>query len=38
MGDSEIPTFIAVIAAAVMVIGVMVAMAVITWAFLLMSP
>ncbi len=38
MGDSELPTFIAVIVAAVMVIGVMVAMSVITWAFLLMSP
>ncbi len=36
MEDSGIPTFIAVIASAVMVIGVMVAMAVITWAFLLM--
>jgi len=35
MEDSGIPTFIAVIASAVMVIGVMVAMAVITWAFLL---
>ncbi len=38
MGDNELPTFIAVIVSAVMVIGVMVAMAVITWAFLLMSP
>ncbi len=36
MEDSGIPTFIAVIASAVMVIGVMVAMAAITWAFLLM--
>ncbi len=35
MEDSGIPTFIAVIASAVMIIGVMVAMAVITWAFLL---
>lgn len=37
MGDNELPTFIAVIAAAVMVIGVMVAMAAVTWAFLLMT-
>ncbi len=36
MEDSGIPTFIAVIASAVMVIGVMVAMAAITWVFLLM--
>ncbi len=35
MEDSGIPTLIAVIASAVMIIGVMVAMAVITWAFLL---
>ena len=35
MEESGIPTFIAVIAAAVMVIGVMVAMAAITWAFML---
>ena len=35
MEESGIPTFIAVIAAAVMVIGVMVAMAVVTWVFLL---
>ncbi len=35
MEDSGIPTFIAVIASAVMVIGVMVAMAAITWVFLL---
>lgn len=35
MEESGIPTFIAVIASAVMVIGVMVAMAVITWIFLL---
>lgn len=36
MEESGIPAFIAVIAAAVMVIGVMVAMAAITWIFLLM--
>ena len=35
MEESGIPTFIAIIASAVMVIGVMVAMAVITWVFLL---
>ena len=35
MQDEGIPTFIAVIASAVMIIGVMVAMAVITWAILL---
>ena len=35
MEESGIPVFIAVIASAVMVIGVMVAMAAITWAFLL---
>ena len=34
MDESGIPTFIAVIAAAVMVIGVIVAMAVVTWMFL----
>ena len=34
MGD-ELPTFIAVIAAAVVVIGVMVALAAVTWVFLL---
>ncbi len=38
MGDNELPTFIAVIASAVMVIGVMVAMSVITWVFLMASP
>ncbi len=38
MQDEGIPTFIAVIASAVMIIGVMVAMAVITWAILLASP
>ena len=38
MEDSGLPTFIAVIAAAVMVIGVMVAMAAITWVFLLAAP
>ena len=37
MGDGELPTFIAVIASIVVVIGVMVAMAAVTWAFLLMS-
>lgn len=35
MGDGELPTFIAVIASAAMVIGVLVGMAAITWAFLL---
>jgi len=35
MEESGIPVFIAVFAAAVMVIGVVVAMAVITWIFLL---
>jgi len=35
MEESGIPVFITVIAAAVMVIGVMVAMAAITWVFLL---
>ena len=35
MQDEGMPTFIAVIASAVMIIGVMVAMAVITWAILL---
>ena len=38
MEDSGLPTFIAVIAAAVMVIGVMVAMAAVTWVFLLAAP
>jgi len=38
MGDSELPTFIAVIASAILVIGVMVAMAAVTWVFLLASP
>ena len=36
MEDNGIPTFIAVIASAILVIGVMVAMAVVTWVFLLM--
>ena len=36
MEESGIPTFVAVIAAAVMVIGVMVGMAAITWVFLMM--
>lgn len=35
MEESGIPTFVAVIASAVMVIGVMVAMMVVTWLFLL---
>ena len=35
MEETGIPTFIAVIAAAVMVIGVMAGLAAITWAFLL---
>ena len=35
MEESGIPTFIAVIAAAVMIIGVMVGLAAVTWAFLL---
>jgi hypothetical protein len=35
MEESGIPVFITVIAAAAMVIGVMVALAVITWAFML---
>ena len=35
MEDSGIPTFIAVLVAAVMVIGVMVGMAAVTWVFLL---
>ncbi len=38
MEDSGIPTFIAVIASAIVVIGVMVAMAAVTWVFLLMVP
>ena len=38
MQDEGIPTFIAVIASAVLVIGVMVAMAVVTWVFLLTPP
>ncbi len=35
MEDSGLPTFIAVIASVVLVIGVLVAMAAITWMFLL---
>jgi len=35
MEDNGLPAFIAVIAAAILVIGVMVAMAAITWVFLL---
>jgi hypothetical protein len=38
MEESGLPTFIAVIAAAVMVIGVMVAMSAVTWAFLVSAP
>ena len=38
MQEDGIPTFIAVIASAVLVIGVMVAMAVVTWMFLLTPP
>ena len=35
MDESGLPAFIAIIAAAVMVIGVMVAMAAVTWVFLM---
>jgi len=38
MEDSGLPTFVAVIAAAVLVIGVMVSMAAVTWVFLLAAP
>lgn len=38
MEDDGLPTFIAVLASAVLIIGVVVAMSVITWAFLLSSP
>ncbi len=38
MQENGIPTFIIVIVAAVLVIGVMVAMAVVTWVFLLTPP
>ncbi len=38
MQENGIPVFIIVIASAILVIGVMVAMAVVTWIFLLMSP
>lgn len=38
MEDSGLPTFVAVIAAAVLVIGVIVAMAAVTWVFLLAAP
>ena len=38
MGENELPTFIAVIASAIMIIGVMVAMAAVTWVFLLTPP
>jgi hypothetical protein len=37
MEESGVPTFIAVIASAVIVIGVIVAMAAATWAFLLIK-
>jgi hypothetical protein len=37
MEESGIPTFVAVIAAAVMVIGVVVAMAAVTWMFMFAS-
>lgn len=35
MEDSGLPTFIAIIAATVLIIGIIVAMAAVTWAFLL---
>jgi len=38
MQGNDMPTFIAVIASAILVIGVMVAMAAVTWVFLLTSP
>ncbi len=38
MEDSGIPIFIAVIASALAIIGVMVAMAVVTWVFLISVP
>ena len=37
MGDYELPVFIVIIASAILIIGVMVAMAAVTWVFLLMS-
>ncbi len=37
MGDIDFPIFIAVIASAVLIIGVIVGMAVVTWVFLLIS-
>ncbi|MBA7574034.1 hypothetical protein ES708_15836 [subsurface metagenome] len=37
MGDMDFPIFIAVIASAVLIIGVIVGMAVVTWVFLLIS-
>ena len=37
MGDGEFPAFIAIIASAVLIIGVVVGMAVVTWVFLLIS-
>jgi len=37
MGDMDFPSFIAVIASAVLIIGVMVGMAAVTWVFLLIS-
>ncbi len=36
MDNMELPTFIVVIASAVVIIGVMVAMAAVTWIFILM--
>ena len=38
MEDSGLPTFIAVIALAVVIVGVIVAMAAVTWVFLLTPP
>ena len=38
MEDNGLPAFIAVIVAAILVIGVMVAMAAVTWVFLLTPP
>jgi hypothetical protein len=38
MQEDGIPTFIAVLVSAILVIGVIVAMAVVTWAFILTPP
>jgi len=38
MEDNGFPTFIAVIASAAAIIGIIVAMAVVTWVFLLATP